>query len=292
MNLSALTGWRRTLPLLGGLLVLGGGLLYGLDQTSQAHYGLLQQAEALYDAQQYQEAITAYERVLAHAATPTMRLSAMLLGGVGSPARVALHLANCRYRLAEVELRHYQKAARDSRTTPRPSLETVQRLLTTAGKAYEEVPRTDPRTSLAAQVNAGRVAAWQLILAAFDEQTPGRRTLKQQALQAIQRAAEAVDYGHSQQQHVHRQELMTAMLLLETLTAFSQEKPPPSPPVPPGDAIRNPLGDLLLRDSPELSQQERERFRQFFFALPIEAKDPWPLERGGGAGGKQGRFAH
>jgi tetratricopeptide (TPR) repeat protein len=292
MNLSVLMPRRRTLPLLGGLLILGGALFYGLEQASQAHYDLLQQAEALYEAQQYQEAITAYERVLAHAATPAMRLSAVLLGRVGSPARVALHLANCRYRLAEAALRHYQKAVRDPRITPRPALEAVQRLLTTAGQAYEEVPRTDPRTALAAQVNAGRVAAWQLILAAFDEQTPGRRSLRQQALQAIQRAAEAVDYGHSQQQHVSRQELMAAMLLLETLTAFSQEKPPPSLPAPPGDTVRNPLGDLLLRDTPELSQQERERFRQFFFALPIEAKDPWPLERGGSAGGKQSRFAH
>jgi hypothetical protein len=82
------------------------------------------------------------------------------------------------------------------------------------------------------------------------------------------------------------------MLLLETLTAFSQDKAPPSPPVFAGDALRNPLGDLLFRDTPELSQQERERFRQFFFALSIEARDPWPIERRGGAGAGGARTGH
>ena len=288
MSLFPTTHWRRVLPLTGVLLALGGALLYGLERVSQDYYYLLQQAEAHYEAQQYPEAIAAYGRVLERAATPAVRLSGLLLGRVVSPARVLLHIANCHYRLAEAELRQYQKAVQDPRTTPRPSLETVQRLLTVAGKAYEEVPQSDFRAHLAAQVNTTRVATWQLLLAAFDEQTSGRRSLRQQALQTIRRAAEAVDLSHTYAVHLSRQERMTAILLLETLTAFSQEKPPPSPPVPPGDTMRNPLGDLLLKDTPELSQQERERFRQFFFALPLEAKDPWPL---GGACGA-GRPAH
>jgi hypothetical protein len=168
----------------------------------------------------------------------------------------------------------------------------VQRLLSAAGKAYEAVPQTHVQIAHAAQVNAVRVATWQLILAAFDEQTPGRRSLRQQALYTIQRAAQAVDYSHQQQPHLSLQDHMTAMLLLETLTAFSQEKGSPSPPIPPGDTLRNPLGDLLFRDTPELSQAERERFRQFFFALPIEARDPWPTERRGGAGSGGGRSGH
>jgi hypothetical protein len=285
MNLST----SRVLPLIGVLVVLGGVLLYGLEKVSRDYYHLLLQAEEYDEAQQYHEAIAAYGRVLERAATPAVRLSGLLLGRVVSPARVSLHIANGHYRLAEAELRQYQKAVQDPRLTPRPSLETVQRLLTAAGKAYEEVPLADPRTHLAAQVNATRVAAWQLLLAAFDEQTSGRRSLKQQALQAIRRAAEAVDLSHTYAAHLSRQERMTAILLLETLTAFSQERPPPSPPVSPGETMRSPLGDLLLKDTPELSQQERERFRQFFFALPLEAKDPWPL---GGTGGAQSRPAH
>jgi hypothetical protein len=201
-------------------------------------------------------------------------------------------LANSHYRLAEAEMVRYQKAAREPRSTSRPTLETVQRLLTAAGKAYEAVPHTAPHIAQAAQVNAVRVAAWQLILTAFDEQTPGGRSLRQQALLTVQRAAQAVDYSHAHQAFLSRQSHMTAMLLLETLTAFSQEKALPSPPVSAGDALRNPLGDLLFKDTPELSQQERERFRQFFFALPIEARDPWPSERRGGAGAGGGRMGH
>jgi hypothetical protein len=54
----------------------------------------------------------------------------------------------------------------------------------------------------------------------------------------------------------------------------------------------NDLGDLLFKDAPELSQAERERFRQFFFALPVEARDPWPIERRGSAGSGGGRAGH
>jgi hypothetical protein len=46
------------------VLLLGGALLYVLEHARQKLYQQLQQAEALYDTQQYPEAITAYERVL------------------------------------------------------------------------------------------------------------------------------------------------------------------------------------------------------------------------------------
>jgi hypothetical protein len=292
MNLSTLIRWRRALFLLAGLLSVNGALLYGLEGTARDYYAMLQQADTHYQGAQYQEASAIYEQALARAVTPAGRASALLLGRIGSPAQVSLRLANCHYRLAEAEMARYQKAAREPRSTARPGLETVQRLLTVAGKAYEAVPQTDAYIGHAAQVNAVRVAAWQLILSAFDEQTPGRRSLRQQALHTIQRAAQAVDYSHEHQAHLSRQDHMTALLLLETLTAFSQDKAPPIPPVSPGDALRNPLGDLLFRDAPELSQAERERFRQFFFALPIEARDPWPIERRGGAGSGGGRSGH
>jgi hypothetical protein len=292
MNLTTMLHRRRALLFFAALLGICGALLYGLERLAHDYYRVLHQAEAHYSAAQYQEATAMYELALARANTLAVRASAWLLGRAGSPADVALRLANCQYRLAEVELARYQKGARESRSTPRPALETVQRLLAAAGKAYEGVPQTAPAIVQAAQVNAVRSAAWQLILTAFDEQTPGRRSLRQQALHTIQRAAQAVDYSHTHQAHLSRADHMTAMLLLETLTAFSQEKASPSPPIPPGDALRNPLGDLLFRDAPELSQQERERFRQFFFALPIEARDPWPIERRGGAGAGGGRAGH
>ena len=292
MTLIAMIRWRRVLFLMGALCGVSGTLLYGLERTTRDYYTMLQQAEWHSQAGQYQEAIAIYEQALAHAVTPAGRTSALLLGRVGSPAHVSLRLANGHYRLAETEMVRYQKAAREPRSTPRPTLETMQRLLAAAGKAYEAVPQANPLTTHAAQVNAVRVAAWQLILTAFDEQTPGRHSLRQQALYTVQRAAQAVDYSHEHQTHLSRQDHMTAMLLLETLTAFSQEKAPPSPPIPPGDALRNPLGDLLFKDAPELSQAERERFRQFFFALPVEARDPWPSERRGGAGSGGGRTGH
>jgi hypothetical protein len=292
MNLTTMVRWRRALYLVSGVLGLSGALLYGLERTARDYYDVLQQADTYYHAAQYQEAITVYERALAQASAPAVRASAWILGSVGSPDYVSLRLANSHYRLAEAEMLRYQKAAREPRSPPRPTLETVQRLLTVAGKAYEAVPHTVPHIAQAAQVNAVRVAAWQLILTAFDEQTPGRRSLRQQALHTVQRAAQAVDYSLAHQASLSRQDHMTAMLLLETLTALSQEKAPPSPPVSAGDALRNPLGDLLFKDAPELSQQERERFRQFFFALPIEARDPWPIERRGGAGSGGSRTGH
>jgi tetratricopeptide (TPR) repeat protein len=292
MNASSTRHWRRALLLTGMLLGLAGALLYGIERPNRPYISLLHQADMYYASQQYHQAIAAYERVLARAATLAVRASTLLVGRLVNLAGVSLQMANCHYRLAEVALRHYRQAIRDPRITPRPSLETVQRLLTMAGKAYEEVPQTDPRTSMAAQVNHARVAAWQLLLAAFDEQTAGRRSIRQQALQAVRYAATAVDYAHSHREQLGRQERMTALLLLETLTALSQGRSPPSPPGDPSDALRGRLGDLLLQDTPELSPQERQRFQQFFFALPLEAKDPWPIGRQGGAGGGRSRIAH
>ncbi len=292
MNLSMLTRWRRTFFVLGTLLILASTLLYGLVRTRDGYAVLLRQADATYQKRQYREAIAAYEQVLERTQSPAMRISTLLLGPVVSPASLALQIGNCRYRIAAAELRHYQQASRDPRVKPRPSLVKVQRLLTEAGAAYAEVPQTDPQAYVAAQVNSTRVRSWQLIVAAFDEQTTGRRTLKQQALAAIRQAAAAVDYSYEHRQHISRQTRMTAMLLLETLTAFSQERPPPLPPRASSRPLQKPLGDLLLKDTPELSTRERKRFQQFFFALPIEAKDPWPLPRQGGAGGGQRPVAH
>ena len=293
MNGFSAPRWRRRLFLLGMVLALTGAGLYTLDRNRSHHTHLMQQANALYQAQQYREAITAYERVLAHTTTLVMRLTAALPGRGSSAAKVSLQIANCHYHLAETALRHYREAAGDPHAaTPRPSLVAVQRLLHVAGKAYEDVPQTDPYAAMAAQVNGARVATWQLVLAAFDEQTTGRRSLRQQALRTIRQAASAVDYGHAHRARLPRHQRMTAMLLLETLTAFSRETPPPQPPRTSRDPLQGQLGDLLLQHTPELSAQERQRFQQFFFALPLEAKDPWPLPRQGGAGGGRRGVAH
>jgi len=292
MNLPALVRWRHMLRRLGILLLLGGALLYGLLQTRQTYIHRLEQADAAYQVQQYLAAITAYEDVRRHAQAPTMRVSRLLLGQPLSPDAITLQIANCRYRIAETELRYYQRAIRDPRLTPRPSLVKVQRLLNEAEQAYQQVSPAEPPIYLAAQVNAARVRTWQLILAAVDEQTTGRRALKELAVQAIQQAAAAVDYSHTQQAHLSRQARMTATLLLETLTTFSQQTPQSLPPRPPDRYLRQPLGDLLLQDTPELSSQERQRFQQFFFALPIEAKNPWPDAQRGGAGSGQQPPAH
>lgn len=292
MRVSAAQRWRRLLILLGVVLCLSGAVLYGLNDITTDYDRLLQQAEAHYQAQRYHEAIAASERVLQRAAALDIRLSTVLLRRLVRPNRMLLHIANSRYHLAVAELRRYQEAGRDSRATPRPSLETVQRLLTTARTAYGAVTQTDPRAYTAAQVNATRVAAWQLILAAFSEQTPGRRSLKQQASHTIRDAARTVDFAYQHKAYLSRQDYMTALLLLETLTSFSQEKPAPRLPVPPDASWPRHLGDLLLEDRPELSQDERERFRQFFFALPLEAKEPWAQMGQGSAGAGQRSTAH
>jgi hypothetical protein len=282
----------RAYILTGIVLTLVGGLLYNLERVHTAYTRLAQEADTLYQMRHYREALTTYETILERATTPMVRTSRWFMGGLATPATVALQIANCRYRLAEIELRQYQQTARDPRVTPRPSLVTVQRLLSEAGKAYAEVPATDPPIALAAQVNGTRVAAWQLILAAFDEPTAGRRSLRQQAVHAIKQAASAVDYGHMHREQLSRRERTSAMLLLETLTAFSQEAAPPSPPRPRHNVARERLGDLLLLRNPELSAQERQRFQDFFFALPLEAKDPWPTTRQDTAGAGQGRVTH
>ncbi|MCZ6872353.1 MAG: hypothetical protein O7G88_02310 [bacterium] len=292
MNPSALIHWRRTLLWLGTLLLLSGVLLYGLEQTRQAYATRLQQADAAYQNQHYPDAIIAYQSALEQAQRPAIQIGARLLGHLVSPAHLTLQIANCRYRIAEAELRHYQQASRDPRVTPRPSLVKVQRLLTEAGQAYDDIAPTEPRIYQAAQVNGARAQTWQLILAAVDEQTSGRRTLRQLAAQAIRQTAAAVDYSHAQQAQISRQARMSAMLLLELLTTFSQKRPAPLPPRALNRHMQQPLGDLLLQDRPELSKRERQRFQQFFFALPIEAKNPWPASRQGGAGGGQQPAVH
>jgi hypothetical protein len=292
MNASICTTWRRPLLWLGALLLLSGVLLYSLAQTRQTYATRLQQADTAYQTQHYDDAIIAYESALEHAQTPAIQIGARLLGHLATPAHIALQIANSRYRIAEAELRHYQRASRDPRVTPRPSLVKVQRLLTEAGQAYDAIQPIEPPVYQAAQVNSARAQTWQLILAAVDEQTSGRRTLRQLASQTIRQSAAAVDYSHAQQVQISRQAHMSAMLLLERLTMFSQKRPSPLPPRALTRHSQQPLGDLLLKDTPELSAQERQRFQQFFFALPIEAKNPWPAARQGGADGGQQPAAH
>ena len=108
MNGFSAPRWCRRLFLLGMVLALTGAGLYTLDRNRSHHTHLMQQANALYQAQQYREAITAYERVLAHTTTPVMRLTAALPGRGSSAAKVSLQIANCHYHLAENALRHYR----------------------------------------------------------------------------------------------------------------------------------------------------------------------------------------
>lgn len=282
--------WRRFSLRTGIIVCLMGTLLYGLEGIQRPILHLHQQADTHYQTQRYHEAIDTYQHVLDRTSTLPLRVTWRFLPSPMKPPSVLLQIANCHYRLAEAELRHYHQAARDPRLTPRPSLGKVQRLLTVARQAYSDVPDTAPRVYMAAQTNAARVAVWQLMLAAFDEQTPGRRSLRQQTLQAIHQATTAVDYAYREHKAIQHEERMHAMLLLETLTAFSEERPPPSPPA--SQVERGRLGDLLLQHGSELSSQQRQRFQDFFFALPLEAKNPWPTDRQGGVGGRQSPVAH
>ena len=282
--------WRRFCLRTGMIVCLLALLLYGLEVSHRPIFHLLQQASTHYQAQRYQEAIDAYQHMLDRTATLPLRITLRFLPDPLRPPSVLLQIANCHYRLAEAELHHYHRAARDPRLTPRPSLSTVQRLLTVARQAYSAVPDTLPRVYMAAQTNGARVATWQLMLAAFDEQSPGRQSLRQQTIQAIHQAATAVDYAYRERNAVQYEERMHAMLLLETLTAFSEERPLPTP--SPSQVGRGRLGDLLLQHGSELSPQERQRFQDFFFALPLEAQNPWPTDRQGGAGSGQSPVAH
>jgi hypothetical protein len=109
--------------------------------------------------------------------------------------------------------------------------------------------------------------------------------LSQRTAHAIERAAKAVETAHQHRAELPRQTWMTAIVLLETLTAFSQRPQPPSvSPVIANPAQRVAFGDLLLRDTAELDDAERQRFEDFFFALPLEANHPWPTSNPEAAG--------
>ena len=101
----------------------------------------------------------------------------------------------------------------------------------------------------------------------------------------IERAEQAVETAHQHRAELPRQDWMTAVLLLETLTAFSQRPQPPSVSPDRADQTqRVTFGDLLLRDTAELDDTERQRFENFFFALPLEANHPWPMPNPDAAG--------
>lgn len=275
----------RRLVLTGILLLVCGGMVYGLHRAGRAHARLIQHAQILYQSQRYADAITAYEHVLQRAAAPEVRLNAWLFGPRMSPDRVRLHIANSHYRQAQAVLHRYQESRRDPRVAARPALASVQRAFAAATQAYDQISPHDPHTDVAAQTNAARAEAWQLLLTATYDPTPGRRSLSQRTTHAIERAAKAVETAHQHRAELPRQAWMTAIVLLETLTAFSQRPQPPSvSPAITDSTQRVTFGDLLLRDAAELDNAERQRFEDFFFALPLEANNPWPTPNPDAAG--------
>jgi tetratricopeptide (TPR) repeat protein len=275
----------RRLVLTGIMLLLCGGMVYGLQRSGRADARLLQHAQMLYQSQRYADAITAYEHVLQRAAAPEVRLNAWLFGPRISPDRVQLHIANSHYRQAQAVLHRYQESRRDAHVASRPALASVQRAFAAAAQAYDRVSQRDPHTDVAAQTNAARAEAWQLLLTATYDPTPGRRSLSQRTAHAIERAEKAVETAHQHRAELPRQDWMTAVLLLETLTAFSQRPQPTSVSADIADqAQRVTFGDLLLRDTAELDDAERQRFEDFFFALPLEANHPWPTPNPDAAG--------
>ena len=277
MSQAVPTSRPRRLLFTGVMLLLCGGIVYSLHCSGRADALLLQHAQSLYQSQRYADAITAYEHVLQRSTAPSVRLNAWLFGPRISPDRVRLQIANSHYRQAEAVLHRYQESRRDPRVASRPALASVQHAFAAATQAYDRVSQRDPHADVAAQTNAARAEAWQLLITATYDPTPGRRSLSQRTAHAIERAEKAVETAHQHRAKLQRQDWMTAVLLLETLTAFSQRPQPPSvSPDIEDQGQRVTLGDLLLRDSAELDDAERQRFEDFFFALPLQANNPWP----------------
>ena len=291
MNLATAQHRRRLLIPLGVILCLAGLATYGFTSLTRDFQRAVQEAEGHYQAGRFTKALAAYQRIVERTQAPLMRMSAVGWRYFFCAECMHLQVANCKYRLAEAEMQRFQRASRDPRIKPRPSLVHVQRLLTAARDAYDGIPPTDPRTTAAARLNAARTEAWQLLLAAFDEQTSGRRAIRQHAAETIRRAADAVDFAHQHRAHLSEQERITGFLLLENLTAFSKVRTPP-PRRASSARLRGQLGDLLLKNQAELSKSERKRFQQFFFALPFEANDPWPAGHRSGAGAGRAPAAH
>lgn len=291
MNVATAQPWRRLLIPLGIVLCVASLVTYGFISLTRDFHRVVQEAEDHYQAGHFAEALAAYQRVVARTQTPLMRISAVGWRYFFCAECMHLQIANSKYRLAEAEMQRFQRASRDPRIKPRPSLVHVQRLLTAARDAYDGIPPTDPRTTAAARHNAARAEAWQLLLAAFDEQTSGRRAIRQHAAETIRRAADAVDFAHQHRAYLSEQERMTGFLLLENLTAFSKARTP-KPRRASSTALRGQLGDLLLKNQSELSKSERKRFQQFFFALPLEANNPWPKGHRSSAGAGRAPVAH
>ena len=268
-------GRVKVLMLSGFILILGSGGFYVFEQAMRDYSELLRTAEVQHQARHHVAAVTTYQHVLKRVQAWDIRLFNVIFGHRINTAHIRLALANTQYSRAEAALRLYQSDPRTSDDASGLTLTAVQGLLSTAVQAFDAVPKIDPHVYVSAQINAGRAEAWQLILAATQEQTRGQRTLNQLATQTIERIAHAVDMAHQQRLDWPRQAWMTAILLLESMTQFSQE---PSRPrmVEDRTELTIALGDLLLQDKPELSAEARQRFQNFFFAIPFEADNPWP----------------
>lgn len=274
---------RRVALATGTLLVLAGIVLFGLWLLGADTYRLLQQAEDHYRAGEYRAAATTYAQVQQRSASLLGRLVSWLLGSAAHPARLALQVANSRGHLAEQALRQYQQRAQETSLPPEPV--EAQRLLLAARQAYQDVPASAARAHVLAQINTARLDTWLLLLATLSDRSAGQQALQEQLRRALAQAAHAADLSHTYAKLLTPQERMTALLLLEALAGTEQ--------VPgPGRALLSRLGQLLGQPPQALSAQERQRFHQFFFALPLEAKHPWPRAGGEQAGAGTPQEAH
>ena len=74
----------------------------------------------------------------------------------------------------------------------------------TAINFYDQISQRDPLAHVAAQTNATRAAAWQLLLTATHGSPPGQHSLSQLAERTIKRAAQAVENAHQYRAEIDR----------------------------------------------------------------------------------------
>ena len=278
---------RYGLILSGIALGLIGVALYILSHAHTRNLQLAQPAEAFFSTGQYHQAIAADQHLLERLRAWPSRLSARVFGEPINAATLRLRIANSYYRLTELDIRTYLRSRHDPRLTPRPSLEAIQRALTAVIEAYDQVPQTDSHAYWAAQLNAARTAAWSVWIAALYEATPGGPALSQRAADVIARAERAVDITYDQPRQLDPRDWIAAIQLLESLTTPSRQKSPPAT-----ARTRLTFSDLLRQDAPQLSESDRERYQQFFFAKPLEANLPWPARRHSHAGSESQPPSH
>ncbi len=257
---------RRTLGIIGVLLLLLGAVLVWAGRTQAAFLRQVRDADQAFARADLAQALRGYEAAQAQHARGSLWLRPLPWRRGQDADRLVLQHGNVRYRQAEALLATYGRARRDPEVRERPSIESIRQRFGEARQQYEKVSQADPVLYAKAQFNAAHASAMEFLIDVWVERAKSQSALRGDLVRLIRRVASVIDYVNARHLAMARADRMQPLLLLERLTQFSAEAKKVDDRADAGKK----LGDFLKVSPPDVTAAERKLVEKFL----LEREEP------------------